>query len=716
MTAEGPRRTSISSWSGAVIALLAAVFAMALVPAAASAAPQGPWQVPATDLSAPAEEAIASTVRIGPDGSAIAVWQIDDGATNVIQAATRPPGGSFGTPFNLSEPTENAVNPNVAIGSDGSAAVTWLRVDTTNLIVRAMTRPPGGSFGEPVDLSEAGQDAFGPRIGVGPDGTITAVWSRNSIIQASTRLPGSSFGAPVDISETGADTGEEIAIGPDGAATVVWERAGIIQASTRAPGGSFGTPEDLSESGQSAIGPSIAIGSDKTTIVSWRRGGCDSGPSCVIQSATRPPEGAFGTPENLSDAGQRSRGQQIVIEPDGAATAVWQLFDGSWWVVQTADRPPGGPFGAPVDLTEIGNYSTGPRIAIGPDGTTTVVYQLSTPGDPPPFSPGVIQSVTRPPGGSFGAAADLSASGQDAAGPTIAIGPDGTATSVWSRTDGTNEVIQTASTAAPLYALGVERSGSGQGTVTSSPGGIDCADKCVEVFSSLTEVTLTAAADAVSNFAGWSGPCSGTGSCVVTMDQARSVSATFELQQRALTVTKNGNGTGSVTSAPAGIDCGPRCSSDFGYGTGVTLTATAPAGSTFAGWSGACSGTGSCVVTMDQARSVSATFALQKSPLAVAKLSKVKVTGPAKVKRGKKATYKVKITNSGNKTATGVRLKVNGRGVSFNTSVGQIGAKKTKTVKIRLKAKKPGKVKVSFKVTSTNAGGRTVKKTITVRK
>ena len=99
-----------------------------------------------------------------------------------------------------------------------------------------------------------------------------------------------------------------------------------------------------------------------------------------------------------------------------------------------------------------------------------------------------------------------------------------------------------------------------------------------------------------------------------------------------------------------------------------------------------------------------------------AKISKVKVKGPAKVKRKKKATYKVRITNSGNATATGVRLKVKGRGVSFNTSVGKIGAKKTRTVKVRLKARKAGKVKVSFKVTSKNAGGKTVKKKITVRK
>ena len=104
------------------------------------------------------------------------------------------------------------------------------------------------------------------------------------------------------------------------------------------------------------------------------------------------------------------------------------------------------------------------------------------------------------------------------------------------------------------------------------------------------------------------------------------------------------------------------------------------------------------------------------SALPKAKISKVKVSGPGKVKKGKKATYKVKITNSGNAAATGVRLKVSGRGVSFNTSVGKIAAGKTKTVKVKLKPKKPGKVKATFKVTSSNAGGKTVKKTITVKR
>jgi len=75
-----------------------------------------------------------------------------------------------------------------------------------------------------------------------------------------------------------------------------------------------------------------------------------------------------------------------------------------------------------------------------------------------------------------------------------------------------------------------------------------------------------------------------------------------------LTVSRDGTGYGSVSSTPAGIVCGTDCSETYNYGTVVTLIATADTGSTFTGWSGACSGTAACVVTMDAAKSVTATF------------------------------------------------------------------------------------------------------------
>lgn len=76
----------------------------------------------------------------------------------------------------------------------------------------------------------------------------------------------------------------------------------------------------------------------------------------------------------------------------------------------------------------------------------------------------------------------------------------------------------------------------------------------------------------------------------------------------ALTVNKNGTGSGTVTSSPTGINCGATCSASFAQGTTVTLTAAPASGSVFAGWSGACTGTGTCSVTMDAAKTVTATF------------------------------------------------------------------------------------------------------------
>lgn len=160
-----------------------------------------------------------------------------------------------------------------------------------------------------------------------------------------------------------------------------------------------------------------------------------------------------------------------------------------------------------------------------------------------------------------------------------------------------------------LAALTVTRAGSGSGTVTSSPSGISCGSTCTYTYVPDTSVTLTATPNATSTFTGWSGGgCSGTGTCVVSMSDATSVTATFAPITYALNVTKSGDGSGTVTSSPSGITCGSTCSYSFNSGTSVTLTAIASVG-VFVGWSGGgCSGAGTCVVTMDAIKSVIATF------------------------------------------------------------------------------------------------------------
>jgi hypothetical protein len=165
-----------------------------------------------------------------------------------------------------------------------------------------------------------------------------------------------------------------------------------------------------------------------------------------------------------------------------------------------------------------------------------------------------------------------------------------------------------------MWPLSVTKTGgTGGGTITSlSPNaGIDCGATCSQSFQQGTSVVLHAAPDGASAFSGWNGGgCSGTANCTVAISAAKTVNAQFDPAQRSLIVTKAGSGTGSITSNVGGINCPGTCGANFVHGTVVQLSATPSGGSTFAGWSGgSCSGTATpCTITMDTARSVTASF------------------------------------------------------------------------------------------------------------
>jgi subtilisin-like proprotein convertase family protein len=166
----------------------------------------------------------------------------------------------------------------------------------------------------------------------------------------------------------------------------------------------------------------------------------------------------------------------------------------------------------------------------------------------------------------------------------------------------------------PQRTVTVARNGTGTGSVTSAPAGINCGGDCAQAYADGTAVTLTAAPSADSNLASWGGCDSTTAiTCTVAINAARNVTATFNLNPpQALTVAKGGTAAaaGTVTSSPAGIACGATCSAMYPGGTPVTLTASAPVGSVFGGFTGCDTMTTSttCAVDLTAARNVTATF------------------------------------------------------------------------------------------------------------
>ena len=173
-----------------------------------------------------------------------------------------------------------------------------------------------------------------------------------------------------------------------------------------------------------------------------------------------------------------------------------------------------------------------------------------------------------------------------------------------------------------------------------------------------------------------------------------------------LSVTLAGTGAGSVSSSPAGITCPSTCSANFTSGTVVTLTATASAGSTFAGWSGACSGTGTCSVTMTAARAATATFNSSSSPA-------VTLT-PTSLNFGDVATgvtsavKSVTLKNSGKATLTITAITITGTNSGdfpeTSTCTGTLAAGTTCLIKVQFKPSATGARSAAVSITDNAAG------------
>jgi uncharacterized repeat protein (TIGR02543 family) len=159
------------------------------------------------------------------------------------------------------------------------------------------------------------------------------------------------------------------------------------------------------------------------------------------------------------------------------------------------------------------------------------------------------------------------------------------------------------------FSLGIMGNGPGEGGVDADLPGIECTDSCTSTWESGTTFTLTETPATGMRFVGWSGACSGASPvCTVTMDAAKTVTATFAPEVSSYVLRASVKGRGRVTSSPAGISCPGRCSGSFAADGAVRLAAKPAKGYRFTGWSGACKGRGSCSVRLSSNAAVKATF------------------------------------------------------------------------------------------------------------
>ncbi|MDQ2630741.1 MAG: hypothetical protein M3Y75_07175 [Actinomycetota bacterium] len=399
------------------------------------------------DVSPAAEMAAGPDVAVAPDGAATVVWSSRAGGGEFRVFARRiAPDGTRGTLRQLSASGQDALAPQVAVAPDGTATAVWVRSNGSDFQVQARRLDPAGDPEEATrTLSGAGQDAEAPQVDVAPDGTATVVWQRfngsHYLVQAKrVESDGTSEDPAQSLSETKQNAVEpQVAVAEDGTATVVWSRfdgSDSIVQERRIAGD--GTPEaaaeNLSSGGESAIQPRVEVDPEGEATVVWSR---FDGSDWIVQMQRMNAVGApQGPAQNLSAAGAGAAQPQLAIDSEGAGVVVWTRVAGSGSAVQARRLDPAGaPTGAAIDLSPSGDAAD-PKLAVAPDGTATVLWSRFD------GTSWVVQRRDLGVAGGLGAVQTLSAAGRNAGDPAVARGDDETLAMTWKRAAGSGEAVQ----------------------------------------------------------------------------------------------------------------------------------------------------------------------------------------------------------------------------------------------------------------------------------
>jgi hypothetical protein len=327
-------------------------------------------------------------------------------------------GATWSEPLAVSPATQYAEEANVALDDQGDVVVVWRQsIDSYNSTIWVSVKPAGGSFSDPVELSELPGQNQEPEVALGPAGEVIVVWGSEAgsgkfegerVMFSEGSVSGGAFSPPKAIALNGRYGGGlplKVGIDEHGEALVAWQGyPEHMLYATRAPGAqSFSSSVAVTNPGNSLDRPSIAIASDGSAVVAW---------TGWVEKATNGKswQGAFAAVREAGGAFAPTQTLEVApcLYPDyvydaindaGQAVVSWTANQPECESVLTAGvrasyRDPARPFEAPVPITPQTLTLAGGD-AVAPDGTVTVS------GDGPNQSDSLV-AVRRMRDGSYG--------------------------------------------------------------------------------------------------------------------------------------------------------------------------------------------------------------------------------------------------------------------------------------------------------------------------
>lgn len=345
-------------------ARLLLVVAAAALFAAASAQAEPAWLAP---KAAPISGGGKPSIGLDQQGNlvlAVQEWATSSSRSTIRSTTRTAADGNWSAPVVVGLAGQVAYH-DLAVSPSGYALATWIDDSGGGRVVRGAVRDAAGAWGPAEPIGAAGGDVPAPtHAAIDDDGNAIAVWQRNvgDTYQVFAAIRPASSGVwqtPLALSNVSSrHCAPRIEVNAHGDAIVVWrdqERGNFVVRSATADTADAAWGSIATISGENVGWPRLAVDRDGNAIAVWSRGTV-FGLDVVVQTAEwSAATGAWSAPVNASDPADEADAPNVAVDHNGNVAAVWRTNHGAW-TVAVADRPSGGGWTGPLDVSA-GNVS-----------------------------------------------------------------------------------------------------------------------------------------------------------------------------------------------------------------------------------------------------------------------------------------------------------------------------------------------------------------------
>ena len=213
-------------------------------------------------------------------------------------------------------------------------------------------------------------------------------------------------------------------------------------------GAEWTTSVALSAHGVDAQQPRVAVAADGDAVFTWTR---SDGANDLVQARARSAAGTLSAVQTLSAAGQDAFNAEVAVDADGDAVITWQRFDGTHFRVQARARSAAGTLSAVQTLSAAGQHASHPEVAVDADGDAVFTWLRFDGGNYR------VQARARSALGALSGRQNLSPGGKDALlYPQVGVDADGDAVFTWTGFHEGDYRVQARARSAPGALSGVQ--------------------------------------------------------------------------------------------------------------------------------------------------------------------------------------------------------------------------------------------------------------------